>query len=56
MDAKRVAAGLVSDLRFDCLDVGPLSEGRRLGPGSRVFGGRFTLDELRTALREEGPA
>jgi hypothetical protein len=55
-DAKRRIAALIDDLGFDSLDVGPLLEGTRLGPSSPVFGGRFTLEELRAALGLAGPA
>ena len=49
-EAKKIVGKLVSDLGFDSLDAGPLSEGWRMGPGSPVFEGRFTLGELRRAL------
>jgi predicted dinucleotide-binding enzyme len=54
-DAKRIVASLINDMGFDSLDVGLLSEGWRLGPSSPAFGGRFTLEELRTAVRQAGP-
>jgi hypothetical protein len=55
-DAKRVVAGLIDDLGFDSLDIGPLSGGRRLGPGSPVFGRRLTLEQLREGVRQAAPA
>ena len=54
-DAKLTVAALISDLGFDSLDIGPLSEGWRLGPGSPVFAGRFNLEELRTAVSQAVP-
>jgi predicted dinucleotide-binding enzyme len=53
-DAKTTVAGLIDHMGFDSLDIGPLSEGWRLGPGSPIFGGRFTLEELRETLRQAG--
>src|SRR5208337_1431418 len=41
-DAGMIVAGLISDLGFDSLDAGPLSEGWRFAPGSPVFGGTFS--------------
>jgi hypothetical protein len=55
-DAKMIVAGLINNLGFDSLDVGLLSEGWRKAPGSFVFGGRFTLEELRRALHQVSPA
>jgi len=49
-EAKVVVARLISDLGFDFIDAGPLSEGWRFGPGTPVFGGRYTARDLREAL------
>ncbi len=49
-DAKRAIAELISDLGFDSLDAGPLSEGWRFEPGTPAFGGRYTASGLRRAL------
>lgn len=40
-------------LGFDSLDLGPLVEGRRLGPSSPIFGRRLSLEALRKALGVE---
>lgn len=55
-NAKVITQQLIVDLGFDCLDLGPLSHGRVLEPGSKLFGAnlernKFT-DILKTLLHE----
>ena len=50
-DAKKIVAGLIDDIGFDTVDAGPLAAGRALQPGSDLFLGRLTRDELRRRLR-----
>jgi len=54
VDAKITTARLLNDLGFDSLDIGALAEGWRIAPGSSVFGGRLTREELRAALNGPG--
>jgi predicted dinucleotide-binding enzyme len=49
-DAKKVVAGLIDEIGFDTVDAGPLAAGRALQPGSPLFLGRLTRDELRRRL------
>jgi predicted dinucleotide-binding enzyme len=48
--AKRVVAGFVSELGFDTLDVGGLSQGRKFEVDSKVFGAKLNLAALKAAL------
>lgn len=50
-EARVVVARLISDLGFDAIDAGSLSEGWRFGPGTPVFAGRYyNAEDLREAL------
>ena len=48
--AKATVTGLVDDVGLDVYDVGPLSAGRLIEPGSPVFNVRLTRDEVAAAL------
>jgi 8-hydroxy-5-deazaflavin:NADPH oxidoreductase len=45
-----VVASLVDDLGFDPVVIGSLAQGKRLEPGSNVFGASVDADELRAML------
>ena len=49
-DAKKVVADLIDEIGFDAVDAGPLAAGRAMQPGSDLFLGRLTSDELRHRL------
>lgn len=49
-EAKRMVMSLIESLGFDVVDVGALSEGRRVQPGSAVFGKALSADDVRGAL------
>jgi predicted dinucleotide-binding enzyme len=48
--AKSIVARFVSELGFDSLDVGGLSQGRKFEVDSRVFGAKLNLATLKAAL------
>jgi predicted dinucleotide-binding enzyme len=50
--ARPIIAGsrFVSELGFDSLDVGGLSQGRKFEVDSRVFGAKLNLAALKAAL------
>ena len=48
--AKSVVSRFVSELGFDSLDVGGLSQGRKFEADSRVFGAKLNLAALKAAL------
>jgi predicted dinucleotide-binding enzyme len=50
-DAKKIVADLIDEIGFDTVDAGPLAAGRALQPGSDLFLGRLTRDELRRRVR-----
>lgn len=50
--ARTVVSGLVEAMGFDPVDAGPLARGRLFGPGTAIFGGRYTAAGLRAALGE----
>lgn len=50
-EAKALVAGFLSDLGFDSVDVGPLSEGRRFEPGTPIFTSRFSAAEITSAAK-----
>lgn len=50
VEAKTVVAGLIDELGFDVVDVGPLSEGWRYQRDTPAYVVRLDADELRTAL------
>ncbi len=54
--AKPVVAGLIDDLGFDPVDIGPLSEGRWLEPGHLVFGRDLNISQLRSAIERSRAA
>jgi len=50
-EAKRVVAGLITQIGFDSFDAGTLADGgRRLEPGSAVYNVPLTREELAAAL------
>jgi predicted dinucleotide-binding enzyme len=49
-DAKATVAGLIDELGFDTVDVGPLAESWRIEPGTPGYGPRLDATELRQAL------
>ena len=48
--AKSIVARFMSELGFDSLDVGGLSQGRKFEVDSRVFGAKLNLAALKAAL------
>lgn len=45
--AKRTVAAFLDDIGFDAVDIGPLSAGRFVGPGTEIFGGGWrTASEI----------
>jgi predicted dinucleotide-binding enzyme len=54
--ARAVVAGLVERLGYDAVDAGPLAAGAALEPGTPVFEGRHTADELRALLPADAEA
>jgi predicted dinucleotide-binding enzyme/DNA-binding transcriptional MerR regulator len=51
-DARTTAAELMDNLGFDPLDIGALSEGWRVQPGTPAYAGSFTRDQLTEALSQ----
>ncbi len=49
-DAVAEAAALVDAFGFDPVLAGPLAEGRRMEPGTELFGANVDADEIRTVL------
>jgi 8-hydroxy-5-deazaflavin:NADPH oxidoreductase len=49
-NAASVVAGLIDRFGFDAVYSGPLETGTAFEPGTAVFGGRHTADELETEL------
>lgn len=54
--AKQVIANFLADIGFDAVDVGPLTNGRYVGPGTEIFGGGWrTADQIaRIVSRRSG--
>lgn len=48
--ATATVSALLDAMGFDAVDAGPLANGRLFAPGTPIFHGRWTADELRTAL------
>ena len=44
-EAKRVVTGLLDELGYDTVDLGPLSEGWRTQPGTPAYGLQYAADE-----------
>jgi predicted dinucleotide-binding enzyme len=59
-DAKSIAAGLVNDAGFDCVDAGTLADSWRQQPGTAAYCTDLSTEDLRRALaaadREGAPA
>lgn len=49
-DAKTTVAGLIDELGFDTVDVGPLAESWRIEPGTPGYGPRLDAAGMREAL------
>jgi 8-hydroxy-5-deazaflavin:NADPH oxidoreductase len=49
-DAKTLVAGFLDRLGYDPVDAGPLAAGRAFQPGTQIFNGSHTADQLRTLL------
>lgn len=48
--ARSAAADFIDRLGYDALDAGPLEAGRMFQPGTDIFNGRYTSDELQAIL------
>ena len=44
-EAKRLVTGLLDEIGYDTVDLGPLSEGRRTQPGTPAYGLMYAADE-----------
>lgn len=49
-EAKTRVAGFLDRLGYDPVDAGPLAAGRAFQPGTQIFNGSHTADQLRTLL------
>lgn len=49
-EAKALVAGFIHRLGYDPIDAGPLAAGRAFQPGTEIFNGSHTTDELRSLL------
>jgi 8-hydroxy-5-deazaflavin:NADPH oxidoreductase len=49
-DAKTLVAGFIDRLGYDQVDAGPLAAGRAFQPGTEIFNGSHTADQLRSLL------
>lgn len=45
-DAKKIVADLIDEIGFDAVDAGPLAAGHALQPGSSLFLGQLSREEL----------
>jgi len=50
LEAKDLVAGFIDRLGYDPVDAGPLAAGRAFGPGTDIFNGAHTADELQALL------
>lgn len=51
-DAKALVTEFIDRLGYDPVDAGPLSAGRAFGPGTEIFSGAHTADELQALLQQ----
>ena len=51
--AKAAVAQLIEAMGYDAADIGPLSAGVLLEPGSRIFSGRQTVESIAAIMAEE---
>jgi 8-hydroxy-5-deazaflavin:NADPH oxidoreductase len=51
-DAKTAVAGFLNRLGYDPVDAGPLAAGRAFQPGTEIFNGSHTADQLDNLLAE----
>lgn len=49
-DAKALVAGFIDRLGYDAVEAGPLAAGRAFQPGTGIFNGSHTADQLRSVL------
>jgi predicted dinucleotide-binding enzyme len=49
-DAKTLVSGFIDRLGYDPVDAGPLTAGRGFQPGTEIFNGSHTADQLRSLL------
>ena len=49
-DAKSLVTGFIDRLGYDPIDAGPLAAGRAFQPGTEIFNGAHTADQLTTLL------
>jgi 8-hydroxy-5-deazaflavin:NADPH oxidoreductase len=49
-DAKTLVAGFLDRLGYDSVDAGPLATGRAFQPGTQIFNGSHTADQLEELL------
>ena len=49
-EAKALVAGFINRLGYDPVDAGPLSAGRAFQPGTEIFAGSHTAEQLRSLL------
>lgn len=54
-DAKAAVAGFLNRLGYDPVDAGPLAAGRGFQPGTGIFNGSHTIDQLENLLAEACP-
>lgn len=54
--AKQIVANFLADIGYDAVDIGPLANGRYVGPGTEIFGGGWrTADQIaRIVSRRSG--
>jgi predicted dinucleotide-binding enzyme len=50
LDAKALVASFIDRLGYDPVDAGPLAAGRAFQPGTEIFNGSHTADQLRFLL------
>nr|WP_015062373.1 hypothetical protein [Arthrobacter sp. J3.37]AFK89192.1 hypothetical protein [Arthrobacter sp. J3.37] len=51
-DSKIAVAGFLDRLGYDPVDAGPIAAGRAFQPGTEIFNGSHTADQLDTLLAE----
>jgi predicted dinucleotide-binding enzyme len=52
-DAKTLVAGFIERLGYDPIDAGPLEAGRVFQPGTEIFNGSHTAEQMRSILAAE---
>lgn len=46
-EAKKIVSGIINEIGFDPIDLGGLSEGKKMEPASTLFDTRFTKEDFR---------